>query len=158
MIIIIIIIITTTTLSSSLYHVYGIHIITTTTLSSSLYHVYGIKLLKHVRLLERKGAIILWVSIVSLYLCDILTPAASINTLVNWSITDSLLCRYVPCAKCDLFKQSFHYRAPGTPYLVVLEKHELSTILRSYMYMYQNILNVMCCYAHTSLYFAVYFY
>ena len=42
------------------------------------------------------------------YLCDVLTPAASMRTRASRSTPDNLL--YVPYV-CDLFKQSFEYRA-----------------------------------------------
>ena len=45
------------------------------------------------------------------YLCDVLTPAASIRTRESRSTAENLL--YVPYVNCDLFKQSFEYRAPA---------------------------------------------
>ncbi len=36
------------------------------------------------------------------YLCDVLTPAASIHIRVNRSTNDNLL--YIPCVNCHLFK------------------------------------------------------
>ncbi len=45
------------------------------------------------------------------YLCDVLTPAASIHTRVNRSTSDNLL--YIPYVNCELFKQSVEYRAPA---------------------------------------------
>ncbi len=45
------------------------------------------------------------------YLCDVLTPAASIQTRESTSSAENLL--YVPCVNCHLFKQSFEYRTLG---------------------------------------------
>ncbi len=45
---------------------------------------------------------------VPFYLCDVLTPAASIHARVNRSTNNNLL--YV---NCELFKQSFEYRVPA---------------------------------------------
>ncbi len=45
------------------------------------------------------------------YLCDVLTPAASIRTRESRSTAENLL--YVPYVNCELFKQSFEYRAPA---------------------------------------------
>ncbi len=45
------------------------------------------------------------------YLCNVLTPASSVQTRESRSSNENLL--YVPYVNCDLFKQSFEYRAPA---------------------------------------------
>ncbi len=74
--------------------------------------VRGVELIKQLRLMKLKESRDYFMSVLLLSaltampcLCDVLTPAASINTRANRSNTDNLL--YTPYVNCDQFKQSF---------------------------------------------------
>ncbi len=84
------------------------------------YDVRGVELLKQLGLMNVKERRDYFMSMLvfkcvngtaPFYLCNVLTPAASIHTLVNTSVSDNLL--YIPYVNRDLFKQYFEYRAPA---------------------------------------------
>ena len=84
------------------------------------YDIRGGEILKHLGLMNFKARRDYFMSALvfkcvdgaaPFYLCDVLTPAASIPTRVHRTTSDNLL--YIPYVNCDLFKQSDEYRAPG---------------------------------------------
>ena len=47
------------------------------------------------------------------YLCNVLTPVSSVQTRESSNENLLYICTYHTSTACDLFKQSFEYRAPA---------------------------------------------